>query len=208
MADEQNTLQAAMARILGSAPGYTSEQVAPTADIYTAESAPGVPGAEDVVQTPLAKPYSNVSANITHEGGIYDPDARRRMLEKEQLTFQNYAMEESNRRAQAQLAEQKAFSEQMAALDAQNAQSRQQALADQKTMMDMMNQMNQPSPQQQQPRYNYTPPPATAPVSYYTVPDANPSQQVRQANTQQIYGAQPKQSQQIYGQSMVTRPLQ
>jgi hypothetical protein len=197
MPEDSSTLRAAMDRILGAAPGYSAQQTVGQ-DVRQGGGLSGpsaATSAEDTVQVPTKTPFSNVSSNITHEGGIYDPDARRRALEKEQLTFQNYALEESNRRAQAQLAEQKAFSEQMAALDAQNAQSRQQAMVDQQAMMDMMNQMNRPPPQQQQPRYNYTPPPAVAPVSSYTAPNnVNPSQ----PNTQQIYGAQPRQSQQIY----------
>jgi hypothetical protein len=199
MPEDSSTLRTAMDRILGAAPGYSAQQTA--GQNVKQGGGLSVPSAaasaENTVQLSEKTPFSNVSSNISQEGGVYDPNARSREIQKEQLKFSNFAMEETARQRAADLAYQQQMESLQAQSQANEARNMQEQLNMQNQLKQQMNALSQPiaRPQPPPPASQYTPqavkeaygqqpgPPTFDPKTW----NANPSQQVRMANTQQIY---------------------
>jgi hypothetical protein len=206
MPEDSSTLRAAMDRILGAAPGYSAQQTVGQ-DVRQGGGLSGpsaAASAEDTVQVPTKTPFSNVSSNISQEGGIYDPNARSREIQKEQLKFSNFAMEETARQRAADLAYQKQMADMQAQSQAEQARMMQDQMNMQNQLLNQQSSLSQPINKYQPPNYSPAPQTTVRPSAY--VPPQQPTQtramsSAQQYGTNQIYpGSQPSSlgTQQIY----------
>jgi hypothetical protein len=74
--DGQNSLRAAIDRILGFSPGASTAGTSESAG-FVAGAAPvaSTPRAEEAIQTAARTPFSNISGGVSQSGPVYDPFA-------------------------------------------------------------------------------------------------------------------------------------
>ena len=183
-----STLRQAMARIMGQGPTLSPEQSATGANVYTSSLAPTAYG---------ANPVQDTEAALSQEGGVYDPQAKSREIQKEQLKFSNFAMEETARQRAADLA----YQQQMANLQSQSQAESARMMQDQMNMQNqLLNQQSslaQPIPRHEAPQqYAYNP--ATVAQTAW-----NPQNVIRSAPAPQVRSTSSMNSAQAYGTNQI-----